>query len=895
MKTSNNIRNMRRGLTALAIVFPGLYLLFAIAAITRDYQATLERAESDVRKISVSLNEHAMRTIGEADSRLQGAIAEIERRGLSMPGPDEVEIHDVLKWYSRQLPQAVSLSASDAQGQIRVNSLAYPMQPIDARDRLNYQYHLANPSPDLLISRPGKSRVTGKWTIPLSRRISNPDGSLRMFIVVGIDLEYFNSFYRTLSMGEKSRLVLVRPDGWMLMETPLTEKVMSMNIADSALFRHLKQSPAGTFRNESGVFDGTARIVGYVSSSQYPLIAAASLSQEDVLASWRTEIRKLGIIGGVSFALILGLIILLWKRLNDLTATQTSLARQNDDLVTSRQRYQELVDGIDAIVWEAELPNFHFTYVSGNAAAISGYPAEVWLSNPDFWKKKLSNVPDGQNTEAVLAINSHTTVLQPIEHHVFAPDGREIWLRSNIMVAAATKGAIRLRGVMVDITGQKNSEKQLFQTLHFDRLTKLPNRHTLEDRVEHALVVAARGNTWGAVMLIDMDHFKTINDSLGHEKGDQVLCAVTQRLQACLGATDTVARIGGDEFVVLLEDADSSLVEVEQLAERITESVGQSIAVDGHELHVEISMGITLFPQDGKDFQTLMRNADTALYRAKAAGRNCWRFFDESMARHATQRLEIETALRRAIERNEFLLHFQPQCLLKSGRIIGVEALLRWARPGVGIVPPLDFLPLAEESGLIVPIGAWVLQSACKQAVAWSNEHRLPLRMSVNVAAKQIHHKDFVEQVRATLAETGLPPHLLELEITESSIIESIDESIAKLHQIKALGVAVAVDDFGTGYSSLSYLKELPIDRLKIDQTFVRDIPINPDDCAIVRTIIAMARNLGLSVIAEGVETQDQLDFLRAEGCDEIQGYFLSRPVSADALLIHCQEAVPLM
>lgn len=894
MNTSDNISRMRRGLIAIAIIFPGLYLLFAIVSVLQNYRTTMDRAESDVRNISATLNEHAMRSIGEADTRLQGAIADIERRGLSIPGPEDIEIHGILKWHARQLPQAITLYAIDAKGIIRAAGTSYPMQPLDISARSYYQHHVSHADPDLLISNPVKSRANGKWAITLTRRISQPDGSLKMIVGLAIDLDYFNSFYRTLRMGEQSRLLLVRQDGWVLMETPLTEQVMDMNMANTRLFEQLRQAPAGAFRTDRGALDGMARIVGYASSTQYPLIATASMTQDYVLTPWRRQTWQIALIGIVSIAMLYAMIALLWRRLNELVTIQEGLTGKNQDLLKSERRYHELVDGIDGIVWEADLPDFRFTYVSGNAGALSGYSAQEWMADPRFWQEKLSTSPDGQGMDAFLAINSHTTVLQPVEHHLFTPAGKEIWLRSNIRLAGAAGEALRLRGVTVDITGQRISEKRLYQMTHFDPLTKLPNRQTLTDRIEHALVIAARNNAWLAVMLIDMDQFKTINDGLGHEMGDQVLCSVAQRIQACLGPTDTLARIGGDEFVVLLERIDDDLVGIEQLAEHIAKSVGEPIALDGKELYIGISMGISLYPQDGADCETLMRNADTALYRAKAAGRNCWRFFDESMARHVAKRLEIESALRRAIEREELLLYFQPQHALESGRVVGVEALVRWSRPGTGIVPPLEFIPVAEESGLILPIGTWVLETACKQAVAWIAEHNLPLRMAVNVAAKQIHHKDFVEQVRRVLDETGLPPDLLELEITESSIVENIEETVSKLHQIKALGVTVAVDDFGTGYSSLSYLKELPIDRLKIDRSFITDIPVNANDCAIARTIIAMARNLGLAVIAEGVESQEQVDFLRAEKCDEIQGYLLSPPIPADKLISRYTEPAPL-
>jgi diguanylate cyclase (GGDEF)-like protein len=439
------------------------------------------------------------------------------------------------------------------------------------------------------------------------------------------------------------------------------------------------------------------------------------------------------------------------------------------------------------------------------------------------------------------------------------------------------------------------SEQRLFQLAHYDSLTNLPNRQTFSERIRHAIAIATRRDASLAVMFVDVDHFKTINDSLGHEAGDRVLRVVAERIAGCLRESDTVARIGGDEFVILLEEGGDSFDSFEVVAAKLAKSVAQPVTVNGYDLFVELSMGICVFPQDGTDAETLLRNADTAMYKAKSSGRNCWRFFDESMARSVARKLELETALRRAVERGELALMYQPQVALDSGHIVGVEALVRWNRPNLGTVPPLEFIPLAEESGLIVSIGDWVLETACMQAAKWVREKRTALRMAVNISARQIYHKDFVQQVARILTATGLPAEMLELEITESSILENLDETVRKLQQLKMMGMTIAIDDFGTGYSSLSYLKQLPLDRLKIDRSFVKDTPEDRDDCAIVRTIVAMSASLGLSVIAEGVETREQVEFLRAGGCNEIQGYLISKPVPAQDIEARLGASINLM
>jgi len=651
----------------------------------------------------------------------------------------------------------------------------------------------------------------------------------------------------------------------------------------------LAVAPIGEYETHRSAVDGNARLVGYASLTQSPVVAVASITLAEVLHPWVQRSWKVAGLGVLSTVLILCLLRFLWLQLADLETAQAGLARRNEDLDAARRRFQELVDGIDGVVWEAVLPDFRFTYVSGNAGAISGYKAEQWIGDEHFWRDRLCTGPDGKHVEPVLS-TARPGLIKPIEHHIVTPDGKQKWLRSNVMLADTRTGGLHVRGVTIDVTPQKESELQLFEANHVDPLTKLPNRRALVERMGHALLLAGHNQSAVAVVLIDIDNFSTLNDSLGHEFGDEVLVQVAARLRGCLGPTDMLARMGGDEFAVLMEDVDCTALNVEFLAERISAALEPPIPVKDRELYLTVSMGIALSPQDGPDTQALMRNADTALYRVKAAGRNGWQFFDSSMARQVEHRLDMETGLRHAIEREEFRLYYQPQRSLEDGRIVGAEALVRWERPGVGMVPTQEFIRLAEENGFIVGLGTWVLQAACRQAVAWGKAG-LHVRIAVNVSVVQLHQVDFVDLVRAALAQSGLPPHCLELEITEGAVVSDVADALDKLREIKSLGVQLAVDDFGTGYSSLSYLKQMPVDRLKIDQSFVRDIPDSADDCAIVRAILAMAANLNLQVIAEGVESEEQLAFLRDEGCQEIQGFLLSPPVNPDNFIARFRNA----
>ncbi|RZT75783.1 PAS domain S-box-containing protein/diguanylate cyclase (GGDEF)-like protein [Azospira oryzae] len=429
-----------------------------------------------------------------------------------------------------------------------------------------------------------------------------------------------------------------------------------------------------------------------------------------------------------------------------------------------------------------------------------------------------------------------------------------------------------------DITERKETEARIHHLAHHDPLTGLPNRFTLEARLEQSLADARRHGHKVAVMFMDLDRFKTINDSLGHAVGDSLLMEIAHRLRSAVRESDTVARLGGDEFVVVLPDVEGAN-DAAHVAGKIIEDVARSLRVGAHELHTSASIGISLYPDDGETVPTVMQNADTAMYHAKAIGRNNFQFFASAMNRAATERLELERKLRQAMVNDELELHFQPQFALAADRVTGVEALLRWRHPEDGLIPPDRFIPIAEETGLIVGIGDWVLQAACRQLKAWLDQGLPPLRMAVNLSTRQLKEKDFPSRVAAILQETGLPAVLLELEITESGVMERPEEAITTLQALNDMGVTLAIDDFGTGYSSLSYLKLFPIDRLKIDRSFVRDIERDPDDAAIARGTIALAHSLGLEVVAEGVETSAQLDMLAADGCDEVQGYFFSRPL----------------
>ena len=445
--------------------------------------------------------------------------------------------------------------------------------------------------------------------------------------------------------------------------------------------------------------------------------------------------------------------------------------------------------------------------------------------------------------------------------------------------------------IFSDITAVRENEERLHNLAYYDALTELPNRILFNDRLNQAMARADRGKQMVAVMLLDLDRFKIINDTLGHMAGDTLLIDVARRVGGCMRESDTVARLGGDEFIVVLPELDS-INHASLVAQKIIDVLAQPFTLANQEVFITASIGISFYPSSGGSAEMLVKTADIAMYHAKEQGRNNYQFYRSSASDETSALFALEHSLRRALERNELSLHYQPQIDIETGGITGMEALLRWQHPERGMIPPNEFIPLAEETGLIIPIGEWVLLSACIQNKEWQDAGIPPVRIAVNLSMRQLKQKNLVAKITEILAETGLEPRWLELELTESVIMQNAEDSVQQLNDIKALGIGLAIDDFGTGYSSLSYLKRFPIDRVKIDQSFVQGVCNNPDDAAISQAIIALAASLNLKVTAEGVETADQLTFLRDHQCCDAQGYLFSRPVPTDAMTRMLQQTL---
>lgn len=583
------------------------------------------------------------------------------------------------------------------------------------------------------------------------------------------------------------------------------------------------------------------------------------------------------------------------ERTAELEATNRQLRKEiaerklaQKSLQASEERLESILNSLEDVVWSFAPQTGKLIYLNPAVQKIYGRSPAEFLEYPELYYKVVH--PDDRARHE----KAHQTLLEDggveIEYRILRPDGEVRWLSDRTyIIYDQNRTAVRIDGIIYDITQRKRAEEQLIYDALHDALTGLPNRTLFMERLESALSRAKRHSDYlFAVLFIDLDRFKIVNDSLGHAIGDQLLRAIACLLEQSIRTTDTIARFGGDEFTILL-DGIKDITDAIKIAERLQSQLVAPLTLENHTIFCSASIGIAL-NQNYTQAQDLLRNADIAMYQAKEQGKARYAIFDHAMYQKTLELLQLESDLRQALERQEFCLHYQPIVSLATGKLKGFEALIRWRHPQRGLISPTEFIPIAEDIGLIVPLGEWVLQAACRQLRAWHIQfpHLMPLKMSVNIAGKQIREPNFLEQIERVLAETGLDGSYLQLEITESTLIEHAQETIHALLEIRSKKIQLSIDDFGQGYSSLSYLHRFPINILKIDRSFVSDMHSNTENYEIIRTITTLAHTLGMDVVAEGAETTEQLSILRALGCEFGQGYLFSRP-------LNCASATALM
>ncbi|RXZ36914.1 EAL domain-containing protein [Oxalobacteraceae bacterium CAVE-383] len=854
--------NILSGCAAIALI--GLFLTAGIwnYAINHVRDGTAAAARNEVEKnenLVLAMEEQTIRVIRNIDQLLLIIKDQTEQTGGS----------DVLK----RLIKAKVIDTdtysfagvANANGDVVASLLPTLIANVGARDY--FQYHKQDPSDQLQIGKPRIGRFTGRRVILFTRRINKPDGAFGGVVIIGIDPRAFSQLYEKPHLSPSTIISLIASDGGILARRIALYSTQETSIRSQALLAQLRNaSPTGfSIKTELA---GAPRFVSGRPLRDYPLSVVISTVESEALANAQRQGRDLVMEAAMETAVVLlfcgmlTVILLRQRRSEKHIRNQAALLDKAQDAIIVRTLSHKIV------YWNQGAERLYgWTAKEALGKEISALlPADSQLSD----NATQAVIRDGEWRGEIVQRHKNGTQFT-VEGHWALVSGEERHAEQSIFE------------INTNISHRKIAERKIHYLAYYDSVTGLPNRLFLHDRLAGALERASRTGRPGALLLIDLDNFKTINDTLGHDKGDMLLQEVASRLQANARRVDMVARLGGDEFVMMLED----LADLEQTAgnqvhtvgEKVLNALSQPFELGSALHHTSASIGITLFYGNQDQANDLLKRADMAMYQAKAAGRNTMRFFSPAMQAAVSRRALLEADLRDGMGRNELVLHYQPQ-VDSEGSITGAEALVRWQHPRHGLVSPAEFVPMAEECGLIFPLGLWVLNTACRQLALWSTDPRSDaLSISVNVSARQFQHPHFVDVLLEVLEQTGANPHRLKLELTESLFVTDMEIAAAKMSTLRARGVEFSLDDFGTGYSSLSYLKRLPLKQVKIDQSFVRDVLTDSNDAAIAIMIVALARSLGLEVIAEGVESVEQRQFLLEHGCSSYQGYLFSPPV----------------
>jgi diguanylate cyclase (GGDEF)-like protein/PAS domain S-box-containing protein len=858
-------------LAAIVLLLDAIVFALALLALQQSRVRYEERALTAATNIAVFQERDLASTVEQVDLVLLTIADE-----LAEASRDDDSLDTFILRQSSRLPALHGLRITNARGDVIQGFGLVKGSHANLADRPYFRELERNPAAGIVLSRPLVSRVSGEWEIVLARRLNRRDGVFDGVVYATIPLQYFLDKFAAIDLGAQGVVGLRDLDLGVIARWPalrsLAQDVGSPTASTALRAAIAVGATSGSFSAQSGS-DGLVRTLAFRRVGHLPLIIIVGLGSDDYLAGWHAElVRVLALASLFAGATVLFATLLYraWRRREADVAALALQERKFRTLLESSPDALVIVDAAGVIALVNRNTEWMFGYAPGE---LLGQPVQVLLpAHGAAFPLAMGPVaPEGPPRAAqrdLWAITRH---------------GLEFPVGISVSPIATDQGGLMAAAIR-DMTEQHASARHIEFLAHHDALTGLANRAVMESRFEQAMAEAVRAGTHVALMFLDLDSFKTINDSLGHPVGDALLKEVALRLGRFARASDIVGRQGGDEFLIvftgLCDDADVTLA-----ADRLAQDFKAPFEVDGHHIATSFSIGIAVYPRDGTDFPTLLKKADIAMYQAKAAGRDTYRLFGEHMDVAALGRHRIRNALPQAIERSEFKLHFQPQTDLASGRVVGAEALLRWVHPELGFLPPVEFIPIAEESGLIVPIGEWVLDEACRQAVAWQVPGRAPLSVAVNISAVQFARGDLEDTVRRALAASGLAPQLLELELTESVLIRNVDSVLATVTRLKRLGVTLSIDDFGTGYSSLTYLKRFAVDKLKIDQSFIRDLVSDPESAAIVRAIVQLAQSLNLRTVAEGIEDEGVIAQLLAMGCDQGQGYGIARPMPGPALL----------
>ena len=864
-------------------------LILAVTLLASLFGADLHRravTENRVRLIGLSsvLSDQADRAFQSIELVQQAVLDEIRADGITTPARFRAKmglaaVHATLRARVAALPQVNAVTVLDDTGRLLNFSRYWPIPAVSLADRDYFQTLSTRPDLQRFISEPVRNRGDGTWTLYIARKVTAPDGTFLGLVLGAVELQYFERLYAQIAQGQDYTMSMFRSDGALLVRYPRREATVGRRFSADWLNQDALMDPGGRMMRTISPVDGKDRFVASHMLAHYPIILNVSRTVWASLAPWRQQVMVVGL---VALLLDLGLAGLAVLGLR-LTRGQAKLAQ----VETARSMAEERARG--EAVLRQQYARFGVA-MNEMSQGLCMFDGEDRLA---FANVRLAEVVG--LAEPPLP----GTGLEEILHQIFASlalsarDARWSRTRLRALVAARTPDqqhwelpgaqtlSVHIQPMVdggwpltcEDVTERRLAEARIAFLAHHDPLTRLPNRALFHNRLDEALRRAVRVPGC-AVLCVDLDGFKEVNDTCGHSTGDLLLQAVAARLRDCGGRTDTVARLGGDEFAIIHPGgADTASA----LAARMLGELSRSFDLGDHQVTVGASIGFAVAEGEAEE---LLRHADMALYVAKSEGRNRVRAFEPSMNHRLQERRSLAGELRRALDRGEFELFFQPLCRVATRQIVGFEALLRWRHPDRGLVGPDDFIDLAEEAGLIVPIGDWVLHAACAEAASWP----APLKVAVNLSAVQLRSPGLVPAVIAALQRSGLSPKHLEFEITETVLLQETQETLGVLAQLHELGISIAMDDFGTGYSSLSYLRAFRFDKVKIDRSFVQNLHHSRESRAIVRAVIGLCTELGMTTLAEGVETQEQLDILRDERCLDVQGFLFSQPCPADAL-----------
>jgi diguanylate cyclase (GGDEF)-like protein len=851
-------------------------------------RVALAEALSNTENLAIVLADETDHSVHAVDIVMQDVQERIAALGVTTP--DEFrrilrteETYQFLRSRLERLPEVDNLALLDASG-IWVNySVHWPAPAGDMSDRDYAQHFAAMDDHGLFISAPAISRTTGRWSLFMSRRVNGPHGEYLGLVLAIVPLRVFHALYRSIKLPDSESLMLLRNDGTVLERYPDPVERTGTEMPVDSPWRRLTAQGGGHYES-FGVFDKVERLVAVRPLQDYPLVMDVALTEDVILAHWRREATMIAVGTMAAAACMLLMLYRIRQQFGRLVESRADLANRNTELTLSAEALRASEADLAATSGELAitLASMHQGLMTIDAEGRVGVCNRRAIEMLDLPGPLMATRPPLDIVPPLHWIATEINFTSPgsaaSTESRYQPRNRERELPNGLIVDVGFVPLASEGGWVVtcqDVTARHQAEQQVAFMARHDALTWLPNRVMFCERIEQAILQSSRGIT-AAVLFLDLDHFKTVNDTLGHPAGDRLLCAVAVRLESCVRQVDAIARFGGDEFGVI-QIGPERVEEVAVLAQRISDVVSAPYDVDGQQVIVSVSIGIALVPADGSNADQLLKNADIALYRAKADGRGLFRLFEPAMDAHLQERRILELDLHRALAAQEFVLFYQPLINVASRRICGFEALLRWNHPTRGLLSPGTFIAALEEMGLIVPLGRWALLEACREAATWPDG----IAVAVNLSAVQFNSQDLVQAVADALTGSGLPSGRLDLEITESVLLHSTDRVLGILHELRNLGTSISMDDFGTGYSSLSYLRSFPFDKIKIDQSFVRDLVHDADAAAIVRAVTRLGSALGMTTIAEGVETHDQFVRLEAEGCTEMQGYFFSRPVPA--------------